>query len=126
MKIREHTALPNGRCQWCGAAPVNGIGSGYGEKTCLEREDHIGRLMPEPRRRQFAHLDAETINARLAELAAERHACEVRRGCAAAEGRDKAQCDCEGRCRACNVYQGYPAPGCALCWASDTPTRPCP
>lgn len=76
MIIRRHVAAPNGRCLWCGAAPVAGLGSGYGDKTCISRDDGIdgATLHPEPRRRQFAHEDAEAISGRLAELRGEREA----------------------------------------------------
>lgn len=57
-----------GWCKWCGLKE-NPNAHQYG---CLQRSIPSSELAPEPRRRQFALEDYDTIGARLAELAKER------------------------------------------------------
>lgn len=124
MKLRQHTAAPNGRCLWCGSAQLPNNG-GWGELTCVERDDGLNGLMPE--RREFAHEDAEAISARLAELAVEREHAWVARHCAAMQGRTKAECHQCGageRCQACARTRGKPYAECPLCWMNTA--KPCP
>ena len=63
--IQAHEFV-EGFCKWCGI-PAPGSNS-----TCLQREIPKSELAPEPARRQYACEDADTIAARLTELAKER------------------------------------------------------
>jgi hypothetical protein len=81
-KVREHVWVGD-RCLVCGAliypelrsqkvsagetdpGPVDG-------RQCLEREDYVGTLRPEPSRRQYACEQFSEIKARADEVAAER------------------------------------------------------
>ena len=54
-------------CKHCGC-----LWHAHMTATCLQRAIPPGELMPEPKRRQLACEDAETIAARLVELAKER------------------------------------------------------
>jgi hypothetical protein len=82
MKVREHVWVAD-VCIICGAqswaklrAQAVLLGKGdpgvADERACLEREDYAGELRPEPKRREYAVEDADTISARLVELAKER------------------------------------------------------
>lgn len=82
MKIREHYWI-NDRCLFCGAIALATLRAQAAlagktapteadERQCIEREDYVGSLAPEPKRRQYALDDYEAISARMAELAKER------------------------------------------------------
>jgi hypothetical protein len=69
MKIRKHEAVETGgRCCHCGSRQA--LGGGWGERTCLEREDGTGEPRPSGAR-IVACEDADTITKRIAELRAE-------------------------------------------------------
>ena len=81
MKIREHVWVAD-KCIICGAnswakVRAQAVLAGKGdpgvtdERQCLERENYISGLCPEPARRQFASEDFDTIGARLEEIRAE-------------------------------------------------------
>ncbi len=74
MKIREHSQArgPGNRCLYCGAVPGQGDGNDFGERQCVERDDHGGKLKPEPALRERAADDADTISDRIKEIEAER------------------------------------------------------
>lgn len=67
MNIREHEFVDEW-CKWCGLKQ-NENAHQYG---CLQRAIPPTELAPEPKRREYACNDVETISARLAELAKER------------------------------------------------------
>lgn len=82
MKVREHIWVAD-KCVVCGAMSwakvrAQAVLAGKGdpgvedERQCLEREDHITDLRPEPARRQFAYQDWDTIHARVVEREKER------------------------------------------------------
>ena len=60
-KIRKHseTRGPDGRCTFCGALPGPNDGEGFGDQQCVERDSD---LKPEPRRREMAADDFDTIS----------------------------------------------------------------
>ena len=72
MSFAEHEFPPadsNGYswCKWCGAPQHPQMAL-----SCLQRETPASEMAPEPKRRTFAVDDADTISARLVELAKER------------------------------------------------------
>lgn len=82
MKVREHIWVAS-RCVACGAqdwaaicriaiTAGKGVISGPDERQCIEREDYIVALCPEPARRHPACEDTDTIAARIADLYRER------------------------------------------------------
>ncbi len=65
LKIRQHSEArgPDGRCKHCGALPGPNDGEGFGDQQCVEREDRDNEgLKPEPKRRQMAADDFDTIS----------------------------------------------------------------
>ena len=81
MKVREHIWVAD-RCLVCGAsswAKVRAMAALAGkgdpgpndERQCLEREDYVGTLRPEPSRRHYACEDFEEIKKRAEEVARE-------------------------------------------------------
>lgn len=81
MKVREHIWVVD-KCVVCGAMSwerLCSLAAAAGkaipltdERQCLEREDHVGKLCPEPARRQIASEAFDEIGARAAELEKER------------------------------------------------------
>lgn len=65
MIVREHVWI-NTRCHVCGA--LKDESGNKDERTCLPREDHIGKLAPEPKRREYASEAWDAISARIAEI----------------------------------------------------------
>jgi hypothetical protein len=81
-KVREHVWVGD-RCLVCGALTYSELRSqkvSAGEtdpgpvdgRQCLEREDYVGTLRPEPSRRQYACEQFSEIKARLHEVEGER------------------------------------------------------
>lgn len=82
MKIRERVWVAD-QCVICGASSwaklraqavlaCKGDPGVADERQCLEREDHVGELRPEPQRRQYASESFDEIGARVTELEKER------------------------------------------------------
>jgi hypothetical protein len=74
-KVREHSEArgPGGRCLYCGAVPGPNNGNDFGERQCVERDDHDHeKPKPEPKLREMAADDADTISDRIKEIEAER------------------------------------------------------
>jgi hypothetical protein len=70
-RILQHVPAEDGSCTICGTSLVM-IAKGY---TCIWRDTPDARsaeMAPEPKERKYAVNDAETISARLIELAKER------------------------------------------------------
>lgn len=62
MKIRQHTRFPEKNwCRFCGGR-CDDHGNFSDELRCVERDDGINALAPEPKRREYACEDAETIS----------------------------------------------------------------
>ena len=81
MKVSEHVRAGE-KCIACGAmswARLCSLAAAAGkaipltdERQCIEREDHVGKLCPEPARRQFVYEAFAEIGARVVELEKER------------------------------------------------------
>jgi hypothetical protein len=81
MKVREHIWVAD-KCLACGAIAwekLCSLAAAAGkaipltdERQCIEREDYVGKLCPEPARRQFALNAFDEIGARMVEIEKER------------------------------------------------------
>ena len=82
MKVRKHFFVNNDHCVFCGALywpKLQKLYSDRGqavpqtdERTCIERDDHIHpkEMRPEPKARQYACDDVDTIKAAIDALRA--------------------------------------------------------